>query len=690
MPVRFSALLCRILVTFCAAIVFVAASPIARATNYYWDTNGATAGAGSSPTGTWSSGGTTWNTDPTGSTATSSYMTQNTDDLYFVAGPTSTSGNAGYTVSVSGLQVADSLNFQASGSTTISGGTLITLGDGGAGDGGINIPQFSFGSTSNGAVFLSTALTLNNSQSWTNNSASLFTDSGTINYSNQLTLTGTGSFLFSGSTAGAGTGGLVLNGSGTLLQVSNVNALGAAGNTLTLTSGTLSSNGTGALAIANSPLVINGAVTLGNVVNTGSLTFSNASQTISSPATITSMSGVTFGTGFTWNANAITYKGPGAVTQQSTVVAATNTGAITIGDNSASGSLAGNVSVNSLTAMGSGAYTINYGGSLVVSAALTPTNTITINDGGFLTTVNNSGTSTFGSAAGTLTVNSGATLFNNTNGSSASYKVNGNTFPTAGALFFNSNNGAINLNDVAYPTLTGGTMVLATLNPNPNGKPIPFLTLATGANPQTIAINASAYDIDVTNLTVGGGGLTLAGVGGQLYNSSSPYVFVGVGTNSLASAKFENAPTGAGGITVSASPTSAFFFNHNYTGGPVTLNSGMVAGSSLVLGSSLTLNGGGIMNYQGGADTIASQAISVGANGGTFYWYGRKNTSPQGTVSSALSNAAGVTTPAAISLISTGRTHFSLRILAAFRGKHCSSRPAVAYGAGFPSRCVLV
>ncbi|MGD0898597.1 MAG: hypothetical protein ABR915_12220, partial [Thermoguttaceae bacterium] len=59
------------------------------------------------------------------------YTTTASDDLYFVAGPSGTSGAGAYTVTVNGTVSADSLNFQASGATAISGGTLLNLYAGG-------------------------------------------------------------------------------------------------------------------------------------------------------------------------------------------------------------------------------------------------------------------------------------------------------------------------------------------------------------------------------------------------------------------------------------------------------------------------------------------------------------------------------------------------------------------------------
>ncbi|MEI8038702.1 MAG: autotransporter-associated beta strand repeat-containing protein, partial [Verrucomicrobiota bacterium] len=105
----------------------------AQATPLYWDSNGATAGAGTTPTGTWGTSN-FWNTDPTGG-AGGAFQIPSTsaDNLYFSAGPGAGSGDATFTVTVTGTQAANSLTFQASATTgkpTLSGG-IINLGAGG-------------------------------------------------------------------------------------------------------------------------------------------------------------------------------------------------------------------------------------------------------------------------------------------------------------------------------------------------------------------------------------------------------------------------------------------------------------------------------------------------------------------------------------------------------------------------------
>lgn len=87
----------------------------------YWDRNGNTAGAGATPTGTWStSGGTNknWSTNSAG-TATTATWTSGADAV-FSAGSDAT-GN--YTVTVSGTQNVSSITVQE-GSPTLATGTI--------------------------------------------------------------------------------------------------------------------------------------------------------------------------------------------------------------------------------------------------------------------------------------------------------------------------------------------------------------------------------------------------------------------------------------------------------------------------------------------------------------------------------------------------------------------------------------
>jgi len=98
---------------------------VAANTNWgsYWDLNGATAGAGITPSGTWNSTSTNWSSSASGTVATGPWAEQN---AIFSAGTDSTGA---YTVSVSGTQVVANLLVQR-GTVTFNGGWLYYLGTG--------------------------------------------------------------------------------------------------------------------------------------------------------------------------------------------------------------------------------------------------------------------------------------------------------------------------------------------------------------------------------------------------------------------------------------------------------------------------------------------------------------------------------------------------------------------------------
>ncbi len=98
---------------------------VAANTNWgsYWDLNGATAGAGTAPSGTWDSTSTNWSSSANGTVATGPWAEQNAT---FAAGSDSTGT---YAVSVSGTEVVANLLVQR-GTVTFTGGSLYFLGTG--------------------------------------------------------------------------------------------------------------------------------------------------------------------------------------------------------------------------------------------------------------------------------------------------------------------------------------------------------------------------------------------------------------------------------------------------------------------------------------------------------------------------------------------------------------------------------
>lgn len=104
-----------------AVVLSLGAFNSAHAANAYWDSNGTTTGAGTTPTGTWGTS-TFWNATATGATtATGAWTTGNV--AVFSAGTDATSA---YTVTLSGTQTIGGLTVEE-GTPTITGGTSLAL-----------------------------------------------------------------------------------------------------------------------------------------------------------------------------------------------------------------------------------------------------------------------------------------------------------------------------------------------------------------------------------------------------------------------------------------------------------------------------------------------------------------------------------------------------------------------------------
>ncbi|MFV0338376.1 MAG: autotransporter-associated beta strand repeat-containing protein [Chthoniobacterales bacterium] len=216
----------------------------------YWDANGSTAGSGSAPAGTWGSNA-YWNTDSTGGAGTFSTATTSSNDLYFSAGPSATSGNAVYAVTVSGTQSANSLNFQSSatGPNNANAGTTLNGGTINLGAGGITAPQYAYGTTPRGNVRINSAIALQASSTFFSDNVNAIRalwvmgniSDGAGSYG--ITKTGAGELHIGGNNSFDGgvtldTGRLVLRGS--------ANAAGTG--TLTINGGSLSIDNTITLA----------------------------------------------------------------------------------------------------------------------------------------------------------------------------------------------------------------------------------------------------------------------------------------------------------------------------------------------------------------------------------------------------------------------------------------------------------
>ena len=326
-----------------------AATPTTAAT-YYWDTNQGTAGAGGTPNGTWGTSNSYWSTSSSGTATSLQSSTSAADNLYFVAGPGTNSGENAFTVTVAGSQNADSLVFQSSGTATLSGAGTISL----WGSGGITLSQFGYGFTPQGPVTISPDIILQASQTWTNKSSSRLTIGGSVvNGGNSLTVGGPGKTLVSGAISGSG--GLAKVGAGTLTMTGSSTYSG--GTTITA----------GVLQLGDGTSGHDGTLT-GGITNNAALVYDlNASQTF---AGCISGSGslITIGTG------ALTLTGSSPFSGGTTISAGTlQLGNGTVGHDgllSGSGGIVNNaVLVSNLAGSQTLASVISGSGSLVKAGA---------------------------------------------------------------------------------------------------------------------------------------------------------------------------------------------------------------------------------------------------------------------------------------------------------------------------------
>ena len=216
-------------------LTLLLAAPAAHATTITWS---ATAG-----TTAWATGG-NW----VGSVAPTNDLTTNIalfDSTSYTSQP-----NYG-TTSIAGITVGDGST--ATANLTLSG-VALSLGTGGVTING-----------NSGTVTLSNAVKLGGNQTWTNNSASLFTVSATVtNIGNAtpftLTIAGLGATTISGIISNGGSTGttaLTKNGSGALVLSGNNTYTG----TTTVNVGTLTLSGAnGALALSATPITLTGGL----------------------------------------------------------------------------------------------------------------------------------------------------------------------------------------------------------------------------------------------------------------------------------------------------------------------------------------------------------------------------------------------------------------------------------------------
>jgi|GEM_PF-3505095 len=616
-----------------AAVGTVSLTHKANAAVIYWDTDGAVAGAGGTPTGTWDSSVTAnWTSDSTGSSATSAVTTTSSDDLYFVAGPSATSGNNAYIVTVSGTQVAKSLNFYASGAATLSTGTINLHG------GGINIANFAYNNVANGNVAISAALALQANQAWNVATGRSLTVSGGLTGAFNLTVNGGGTVTVTQNTSTGQVDTTIDNAS----RITYTNA--STSGTYTFGTGTIYINNGGRFHFNASGVSNPGSITLSNNFDIG--TFGGTISAPSSTNKTFNFSGnlALGGALFFGPADGGGGGGPGDIYTGTITINQSTTGVRQIslyGGGNHGANISGNivdgagsaanplllrqletsngrsvtisgtantyasgthilaptgaalnryVQVTSGSSLGTGAVTVHNGAALILNAAtnVAGTGNVTINEGGYVQIA----TMTYAAGLGEISTSSaGIVGLSGANASTLDLNTSGHS-----ALFVGSDALTITNGWTPHGTtyrvaggMSGGTLTVATANIFTGANAAIF---GSRLNSGTTLINANQnYSLDTT---VGGGALTLSGANGKIY--------VGGTTSRMVTI------TGGGTLTLGDSGSNATDRLGSGTGlASVTLGAATATGSSL---------GGGTLVYIGqnsGTPSLNINALTIDA-----------------------------------------------------------------------------
>jgi autotransporter-associated beta strand protein len=445
---------------------------------------------------------------------------------------------------------------------------------------------------------------------------------------NALTVNAAADGLYSGVMSGVsgslfkgGGSALTLSGNNTFTGGATVNAgsLRAGGNSalgtgvITVNSGgTLMSDGTAARVFANG-YAFSGAVTLGDVMNTGTLTL-NGAGSLTSATTLTAASDVVLG-GALSGAFALTKQGTGALTLQGTNTfsggATLNAGAVLVGNDAAFGS--GNLTISGSTVSSDGATARTVGNNYSLAATLT------------LGNATRNGPLTFsgtGALTGdtTLTAASGVTLSGPISG------AYGLTKDGAGELVLSGTN-----------TFSGAVVVNTGILTVGGGAAIADAASVTVTAPGSLKFNSSEtvgslsgdglVNLQVNALTIGGSFNTLysgvmSGTGSLTHNGTGSLTLSGVNTFSggvtvsggtvLAggNAAFGSGTIAVNGATVASDSTTNRTFTNAYSfGGLVTLGT--------LGGGALTFSGNGSLTSNATLTTL-SDVILSGPLGGGF------------------------------------------------------------------------
>ena len=429
------------------------------------------------------------------------------------------------------------------GATSITGGTLQV---------GSNGANGSLGSLGSGPVTLASPGALN------------------INRTGLLTIAG--AFSGDGTFTQAGTGTSELTGNS---SASFTGAVNVTGGTLRL-SGASASVGTGTITLGANTLDITGGASVANdisIANTGSITSSSGNGTLAAGTALNlgAAVGITLAGGA---GSALTVQRVIADTANDATVAVSTGTVVLRGLNSYDGgtTLAGGSTLRlDNTTAGSGNIAVG-AGTLDLTAGASVANTLTIGNGGSITS---------SSGGGTLAAGAALSLGNNvaiTLGGAA-----GSTLVVARGITDTNGNGALNV--------SGGTVALNADN-------------SFGGN---TAIGAS------TTLVLGNGGATGTLGGGDI--SIGNAAVLQVNRDNISALALTGVISGTGSLALSGGGTTALSADNSYSGGTTLTNGTLrITGALASAGSGTIALGANTLDIAGNANVTAALTVNSGAS----------------------------------------------------------------------------
>jgi len=556
------------------------------------------------------------------------------------------------TTSVNGLIVGDGTT--ATAALTLSG-TALSIGAN-----GIDIKAAS------GTVALNNAVRLGASQTWTNNSSSLFTVSATVtNVANLapyiLTIDGTGNTTMSAAITNGGptgTTGLTKNGSGTLTLSSNSNAFTGG---LILSAGTLRFSQVNALGGGNVTIGGSGNTVIDNIGGNFTVSAGVTGWTLTGAGTITRANSGTTGTGggIGWGTAKITGSSGGLIYTAGSAASGIQVGAVTSdytgGTTLTSGTIILNGTNNADTStagtFGNGSVASNvvtFNGASLRGGTSTATRTI-YNNISFA--VDTSLDATSSGAAGTLTWAGEVTLNGSGTGRKLTQKsstqdwVFSNTIKNGTVSDFNVDfasggsksvtlSGANTFNGTLLASGTGGgSLALGNLNAVQNA------TLDTGTSTTSRAVTFTVAGNNTYNIGAlqGADNLDIQGntisVGAKAADTS----FTGVISNSAGTGNL----TKTGGKKLTLTQTNTFDGLTTVSNGTLELGH-----ATDTLEGAVTVNGAAaILALGGNSDTVGAVTLTSGSitgTGGTLTGTGSNFDVRSGTISAKLGGTVGL------------------------------------------------